>query len=133
MKKLFLALLAVSFIFTAAACGNDTPEDMMESGKDLISDAGSDIMNGDNSGNSSATSNTNTDISKDKAIEIALEHAGLKKEQVRDLDAELETDNGVLKWDVDFEEGENDYSYDIDPKSGTILKSDKEHDPDDNR
>ncbi len=67
-------------------------------------------------------------IGKAKAIEIALTHAGVKRSDVRDLDCELDRENGVLVYDIDFEVGDMEYDYDIDAKTGAVLSSWKERD-----
>ncbi len=67
-------------------------------------------------------------ISADEAINIALKDAGLTKNQIRDLDTELDRDDGVLHYDVDFEKDGKDYDYEIDATTGKILKSKKERD-----
>ena len=67
-------------------------------------------------------------LTRDEAIEIALKDAGLTKNQIHDLDAELDHDNGILHYDVDFEKDNKDYDYEIDAASGKILRSEKERD-----
>ena len=63
-----------------------------------------------------------------EAKAIALKHAGLKEADVRDLEVELDKDDGKLHYDVDFEKDGYDYDYEIDAESGKILKSRKERD-----
>ena len=67
-------------------------------------------------------------IGQDAAISAALAHAGLKRSDIRDLSCELERENGVWVYDVEFESGNMEYDYDIDAKSGAVLKSWKERD-----
>ena len=67
-------------------------------------------------------------ISRDRAIEIALEKAKLKKADVRDLEAELDYEKGVLVWEVDFDYQNFDYSYDINADSGAIVFEEIEKD-----
>lgn len=67
-------------------------------------------------------------LTREEAIAIALAHAGLTKEQVRDLDAELDKERGVLHYEVDFEAGGFEYEYEIHTETGKILKSEKERD-----
>ena len=69
-------------------------------------------------------------ITKDKAIDIALKHAGLKKNAVYELDAELDYKYGQKVYEVDFEYKEHDYEYFINAESGKIVKSFKELDLD---
>ncbi|MBE6824851.1 MAG: hypothetical protein E7513_05840 [Ruminococcaceae bacterium] len=67
-------------------------------------------------------------ISEEKAKEIALTHASLKESEVKALFVELDFDDGVLRYEVDFKHGGYEYDYDIDAKSGTILSYDKDYD-----
>lgn len=83
------------------------------------------------SGSSSSTasgSSTSGRIGKEKARDIALQHAGLSISQVRDLDVELDRDDGKVHYDVDFEADGYEYNYEIDAETGKILKSHKEKD-----
>lgn len=78
--------------------------------------------------NTTASAEASKQLTRDEAINIALKDAGLKKDQVYDLDAELDRDNGVLHYDVDFEAGGYDYDYEIDAATGKILRSQNERD-----
>lgn len=65
---------------------------------------------------------TSTRITADEAIAIALNDANLTKDQIWDLDVELDRDAGTLHYDVDFEQDDKDYDYEIDAVTGAILK-----------
>ena len=67
-------------------------------------------------------------LTREAAIAIALTHAGLTKDQVRELEAELDKERGVLVFEVDFETREYDYEYEIHAQTGEILKSKRERD-----
>ena len=69
---------------------------------------------------------TQKTISRSKAQELALKHAGVTS--ARDLDAELDREKGQLVWEVDFEAGGYDYEYVLDAYTGKILRSHKERD-----
>ncbi len=56
-------------------------------------------------------------VTKESALASALADAGLTREQVRDIDIEL--DDGV--WNVEFETKTYSYEYKIDPKTGKII------------
>lgn len=62
-------------------------------------------------------------ISRDEAKQIALKDANVKESEIRDLDIELDKDGGAVHYDVDFEVGNKDYDYEIDAKTGKILRS----------
>lgn len=61
-------------------------------------------------------------ITAEDAIAIALKDANLQRDQVFDLDVELDRDNGVAHYDVDFEKDKKDYDYEIHAETGEILK-----------
>ena len=63
-----------------------------------------------------------TKISREQALQIALEDAGLTQDQIHDLEVELDNDSGALHFDVDFEVNDKDYDYEIDAEDGKILK-----------
>lgn len=71
---------------------------------------------------------TEETISRDRAIELALTEAGFTKEEVRDLEAELDRERGGLVWEVDFESGKLEYSYDINATTEEIVKVERDRD-----
>ncbi|HLR91800.1 MAG TPA: PepSY domain-containing protein, partial [Atopostipes sp.] len=73
-------------------------------------------------------SNKPTQISKDEAINIALNHAGLKRNQVSFDDIELDDDDGRLIWEIEFESGDWEFEYDIDAYTKNILDFEKDLD-----
>ena len=107
MKRIFILLLAVVLTFSLSACGN--------------------IGRRDNDGMISPVDNEEM-ISRDRAIELALDNAGVTLEEVRDLEAELDRERGGVFWEVDFESGGYEYSYDIDSKTGEVTKVERDFD-----
>jgi uncharacterized membrane protein YkoI len=67
-------------------------------------------------------------IGKKAAIGTALSHANLERKAVKDLKCEIDDENGIMVYEVEFESNGYDYEYDIDAISGKILKSKKELD-----
>ena len=67
-------------------------------------------------------------LSKEDAIDIALEHAGLPRDQIRRLECEYDRDQGRPEWDIEFDCGGFEYSYEIHAETGVILEWDKELD-----
>ena len=65
-------------------------------------------------------------IGIDAAKKIALENAGAAETDVQKLKCELDTENGVQIYEVEFKKGGVEYDYDIDAKTGSIIKSEKE-------
>ena len=69
-------------------------------------------------------------ISADEAKSIALADAGVTAADVRDLKAELDTDDAVVHYDVDFKVGNTEHDYDIDAQTGKIISHKSEIDND---
>ncbi|MBQ3216775.1 MAG: PepSY domain-containing protein [Oscillospiraceae bacterium] len=65
-------------------------------------------------------------LSPEDAQAIALEHAGFTSEQVSQLRAEYEIDDGIPQYDVEFREGRWEYSYEIHAETGAILSFEKD-------
>ncbi len=66
-------------------------------------------------------------LTQQEVLQIALDHAGVKAEDATDVQMELDYDDGVSHYDVEFRSGDYEYSYEID-KSGKILEADKDLD-----
>ena len=56
------------------------------------------------------------------AIAAALAHAKLDRKDVRRIECELEREDGRVIYDVEFKKGRYEYDYDIDARTGAILK-----------
>ena len=69
-----------------------------------------------------------TNIGNAKAKSIALNHAGVKQDAVYDMEVELDEEDGILVYEVEFKSGNMEYSYEIDAASGAVLKHESERD-----
>ena len=65
-------------------------------------------------------------ITAKRAQEIALEHANLAASEVVMEKIELDYDDGIYVYEVEFVSGGYEYEYKIDAKTGEILESEKE-------
>ena len=84
--------------------------------------------NYDNNSNNNVVDDNNqenTNISRDKALQIALDNLKIKQQNVYDLDIELEYKNryGKMVYEVSFDYNRYEYEYYIDATSGKILDS----------
>lgn len=73
-------------------------------------------------------SSTSDFISISKAKSIALDHSGLNANKVSFRKVQLEKDDGVYEYEVEFHVGNMEYEYSIDAKTGRILDFDKDLD-----
>ncbi len=65
-------------------------------------------------------------ISADKAKAIAYEHASVKAADVKFSKAELDRDDLIAHYEVEFVAGNFEYEYEINAESGKVIASDKE-------
>ena len=68
------------------------------------------------------------DIGHAKAKSIALNHAGVSESKAYDMDIELDDEDGILVYEVEFKSGGMEYSYEINAATGAILKHETELD-----
>ncbi len=122
MKKLSILLLTVVLVFILSACN-------MASGGGVVS-------NGQQTPNSSDMTSSATSITpltdatpkltREQALEIALNKVGATAAQIADLDVDLDYESGVLVYEIDFDFGDKEFSFDIDANSGKIIYQDSE-------
>ena len=68
------------------------------------------------------------DIGYAKAKSIALNHAGVSEGKAYDMEIELDDEDGILVYEIEFKSGGMEYSYEINAASGAILKHEAELD-----
>ena len=73
-----------------------------------------------------ASAESNEYISADKAKSIAFEHASVKAADVKFSKAELDRDDMVVHYDVEFVYGKYEYEYEINAETGKVIAFDKE-------
>ena len=126
LKKYSFLLVVMMIALLLAGCSVketaqklEQAEDAVEQRLDQAEDAVEDVVRPDNNG-------VETKVSSEEAIAIALEHAGLTAEQVTGLRAELEMDDGVTYFDVQFRQDKWEYEYEIHSDTGEILSAEKD-------
>ena len=72
----------------------------------------------------------NAAITEQQALDAALQHAGVSAADISQSKIKLEYDDdyGKQVYDIEFHVGMTEYSYDIDPDSGAVLKYDRDMD-----
>ena len=68
------------------------------------------------------------DIGHAKAKSIALNHAGVSENEAYVMDIELDDEDGILVYEVEFKSGNMEYDYEINAATGAILKHESELD-----
>lgn len=76
---------------------------------------------------SSASAASSDSITKSKAKSIALNHAGVSAANADFIRVELDYDDGIKVYEIEFDAGDFEYEYEINAKSGKIRDYDKEY------
>lgn len=71
-------------------------------------------------------------IGEAKAKEIALQHAQVAEKDIFNYEWELDGDNGIMVYEIEFNVSDYEYDYEINATSGAIIKNAKERDNDSN-
>ena len=71
---------------------------------------------------------TSYDIGYEKAKEIVLNHSGVNPNFIRNFKCEIDFENGIRVYEIEFKYGNMEYEYDINASNGSIIKFDKEYD-----
>ena len=96
--------------------------------KDLLTTASTPNVTTKPSDQKPDPSGTAQDIGYAKAKSIALNHAGVSENEAYDMDIELDNEDGILVYEVEFKSGNMEYDYEINAASGAILKHEAEID-----
>ena len=135
MKKKLLALtLALGLSLVIIGCGVKDNADIggdahASENVSVNNSVGAEIKDDNSTASltdSSETASSGGEISRDKAKELALSRAGVNAADVKNLEIELDRDNGVLHYDIEFDVGRVEYDLEIDAKSGEVIKFEKD-------
>ena len=77
---------------------------------------------------SSGKPSENLYIGAEKAKNIALAHASVAESDARELEVGFDTEDGMIVYEVEFKSAGCEYDYEIDAKTGEILKAEKDID-----
>ncbi len=130
-RRYFILAAAAALGITLAGCGNNSKEQSQ----------GSVTPNYDNQSTPEATPDTTAQatpaaggqqttpeggsgITEEEAKSIALADAGVTEENVSAIRVKQDRDDGVMIYEVEFYSGAQEYDYDIEMATGTILSKD---------
>ena len=66
--------------------------------------------------------NTSQYLTKDEALTIALKDANLTKDQIKELEIDYDSEQGIFSYEIEFESQNKEYEYDINAKTGQLTK-----------
>lgn len=73
------------------------------------------------------TTTSKKKITKSKAKQVALKHAGFSSSSVKFDKVELDEDDGNYEYELEFTKGKYEYEYTIDAYTGEVLDFDKDY------
>lgn len=79
---------------------------------------------------SSTTTASGDYISATEAKSAALKHAGVSESTLGSYKSDLDRDDGIVHYDIEFKADGYEYDYEINAATGAVLKSEKERDDD---
>ncbi len=137
MKTILTLVLTLALVVVVSACTDNkggTTEPAPEtttSGTTLAATNSSDVATTTTTRPTTTTTtrpteSTSSTITADRALALALTHAGVAKADARDVETELDRERGTLVWEVSFEAGGYEYDYDINAATGEVLLVEKE-------
>lgn len=137
MKKILTILVSVIFVLALSACtqgtnsgssGNEQSTTASTASVKAVEDTTyiADNTQQTEQSTQQSTQNTVAQLTREEALDIALQQAGVTKDTIRDLETELDRDNGITVWEIDFESGNTEYSFDINAETGDIVERDQD-------
>ena len=75
-----------------------------------------------------AASGSGALIGEAAAKSAALSHAGVSAAQVREMECELDQDDGIDVYEIEFKAGQMEYEYEINARTGAVLKAEQDWD-----
>lgn len=110
LKVLSAAAIAGVLVFSAACSNTHTSETPVNQA----------------SGTQASTKAAESSISLEKAIEIALAHAGVSRDDASFTKTQLDSDEKVPYYEIDFIANGKEYDYEVAVSNGKILESESE-------
>ena len=127
-KKFFVLMVFVLLIGLLSGCEDDIQEFVQTSPEIKVSQQSVKDNTVSQTEVVAPIETTQEFITKEKALEIALEKAGLNRDAVTLIKTELDYDDGIKHYDVEFRQGKYEYDIEIKADDGTIISFEKDID-----
>ncbi len=131
MKKLLTVLIVAIFVLALSACSSTNSGNTDSQENSSTTTQSQTTENNTSSADDQQTQGTtqsSPNLTADEALDIALNQAGVTRESIRNLENRLDRENGVLVYEIDFESGNTEYSYDINAETGAVVERDSDID-----
>lgn len=119
-KSLLILTISVMSLLIITACGNNTSQQTSTGVPKSDTQQTTQIPQNN--------SQAEQFIGEDRAKEIALERAGLTETDVSFVRVDLDLDDGLWKYEIEFRQGRTEYETEINAQDGTILAWETDND-----
>ena len=128
MKRIFSSGLAAG-VLLACLIGCSTQQSTVPGGPEVPDSSALEIPSGQGPALSSSNGGgASGEISREEALAIALENAGVPEEDAYNVKTETDSDNGIPLYDIEFETNYGDYDFEVAMTDGRIVGADYEVD-----
>lgn len=125
MKKSCLIGVLCAMLLLSSCSAREIKDDVKEGVEDIKEEVSQMVPK--ETASSESTSDNKQFIGEDKAKSIALEKAGYSADEVAFDRVELENDDGVWQYEIEFRKDKTEYNADISAKDGKIISWESEN------
>ena len=128
-KKILFAAIAIGAGVTFAGCGQASSTSTTEPVETVTTTVSESATSSDTTSatTTAQASSEAKEITADEAKSIALKAAGFKEADFKFVKTEQDFDDGIKKYEIEFINGDKEYSYEINMQTGEIIKQEVEN------
>ncbi len=132
MKKFSVIFICALLVFSVTACTDmsmqGTGSGSMNSGalSSSLQGAESKISSILSPSGANVSDSTAVAVTRDEAIDKVLKQAGLKREDITNLEVDLDSEREGVFWEIDFDHKNEEFSFEINANTGEITKTKRE-------
>lgn len=114
-RRLLFLLLSIGVVTLMTSCGNQPTEEAQKETETVVYNVKEDEKGEEKKEEHSGV------IDSKAALGIALKDAGVKEDEIKELEIEEKSDDGLEYFEIEFEYEDNEYEYEI-SKEGKIME-----------
>ena len=122
------ALAAGLLLFCLTGCGGSMDGEIPASGQTVLPPSSPAETSGQSQSPSSSGAPASGELSRDEALAIALDNAGVPDDDAYNIKNESDRENGIPVYDIEFETDYGDYDFQVAVDGGRIVGADYEVD-----
>ena len=117
MRKISAILITAILTLSLTACGSANADSNSHQSTDAAASQ---------SANNQSTAQDTPELTAEEALDIALKHADIAKDNITNLESKLDNEHGRLVYEIEFDSASTEYSYEINAMTGDIVEYDSD-------